>query len=131
MRTTHVGRLAAFPLIFWLVAPPVEAAGLLDGKTFVGESGEKGKAKGEAEEIVFKDGTLRSTPCDKYGFGAAPYKASKGEGGISFEAVTVSAKEGKIQWKGRISGDSLEGTFVWTKAGQADIAYWTKGTLKK
>jgi hypothetical protein len=131
MRTTHVGGLAALPLLLWLGAPPAGAAGLLDGKTFVGESGEKGKAKGEAEEIVFQDGTLRSKPCDKYGFGAAPYKATKGEAGISFEAETVSPKEGKIHWKGRINRDNLEGTFVWTKAGQADIEYWAKATLKK
>ena len=132
MRTTNVGRLAALPLLFWLVAPPVGAAGSLDGKTFVGESGVTGKDKGEPEQIVFKDGTLRSTPCDKYGFAAAPYKATKGEGGIiSFEAETVSPKEGKIRWKGRINRDNLTGTFVWTKAGQAAIEYWVKGTIKK
>lgn len=131
MRTTPVGRLAALPLLVWLGMPPVGAAERLDGQTFVGESGVNGKEKGEPEQIIFKDGTLRSTPCDKYGFGAAPYKATLGEGGIDFEAETVSPKEGKIHWKGRVNRDNLTGTFVWTKAGQADIGYWTKAKLKK
>jgi hypothetical protein len=113
------------------VRPAVAATGPLDGRTFVGESGEKGKAKGEREEIVFKGGTLHSVPCDAWGFGSAPYTATAAAGVTTFEAVTTSAKEGEIHWKGTVKGDQLEGTFVWKKKGQADIEYWTRATLKK
>jgi hypothetical protein len=42
----------------------------------------------------------------------------------------VSAKEGKNHWKGTVKGNAIEGTQVWTKAGQAPIEYWFRGTLK-
>src|SRR6185369_16037479 len=55
------------------------AAGPLDGKRFVGETGEVGKEKGEKEEFVFKDGTFDPIGCHQYGFTAAAYSAA-GEG---------------------------------------------------
>jgi hypothetical protein len=106
-------------------------SGPLDGKTFVGESGEKGQTKSEAEQIDFKGGTFHSKNCDPYGFAPAPYKATSRAGVTTFEATTTSAKEGKIVWKGTVKGDTLEGTLLWTKAGQKDIEYWVKGQLKK
>jgi hypothetical protein len=36
-----------------------------------------------------------------------------------------------MRWQGTLRGDRLEGTAVWKKAGQADIEYWVKATLKK
>ena len=121
----------ALVVLFPFAARMAAAGGPLDGRTYVGESGEKGKVKAEREEILFKDGTFRSKPCDAYGFSAAPYKASPVDGGTAFEVVTLSPKEGEIRWKGTVKGDRLEGTFVWKKKGQADIEYWTKATLKK
>ena len=43
----------------------------------------------------------------------------------------MSPKEGTIRWKGTVTGDHVEGTYVWTKAGQADIEYWLKGQALK
>jgi hypothetical protein len=43
----------------------------------------------------------------------------------------VSAKEGKMVWAGRVRGDRIEGTMVWTKEGQAPADYWFRGTLKQ
>ena len=107
------------------------ASGPLDGKTFVGESGEKGQTKSDPEQIDFKAGTFHSKACDAYAFGSAPYKATTTGGVTTFEATTTSAKEGKIVWKGTVKGDTLDGTLRWSKAGQKDIEYWVKGRLQK
>lgn len=34
-------------------------------------------------------------------------------------------------WAGRVRGDRIEGTMVWTKEGQAPADYWFRGTLKQ
>jgi hypothetical protein len=70
--------------------------GALDGKTFAGEMGETGKDKGEKDELVFKDGKFTSVACEQYGFGDAPYTTSVSGDTTTFEADTVSAKEGKM-----------------------------------
>jgi hypothetical protein len=113
----------------FLIAPA--AAAVLDGKSFVSETGEKGKPMSEKDEIAFAAGQFHSKACDPWGFAKAPYKASTKAGVTSFEAETSSPKEGKIHWTGTVKGDTLEGRYVWTKAGQAPIEYWVKGTLKK
>jgi len=103
----------------------------LDGRWFKVEVGEKGKPKAEDDEITFTAGKLHSKACDPYGFGSGAYKATVKDGVTSFEAETTSAKEGKIRWKGTVKGDLVEGLYVWTKAGQADIEYWLKGSIAK
>ena len=107
------------------------AVGPLDGRTFKVESGEKGKAKAEDDEISFAAGAFHSKACDPYGFESGPYKTTAKDGVTTFEAETSSAKEGRIRWKGTVKGDRIEGTYVWTKAGQADIEYWFKGQATK
>jgi hypothetical protein len=127
-----VGLAAALLLI--LASAPFAAAdkgGILDGKSFVGECGEKGKTTGEKEEVHFANGKFHSVACDPHGFGDGPYTATASGGAISWTAETTSEKEGKMQWKGTVKGDNLTGTFVWTKTGQAPAEYWVKGTQKK
>lgn len=105
----------------------------LDGRTFlVVEGGEKGKpAEKRKDDLIFKAGKFRSTGCDQYGFGEAPYQTRREGGAVTFEANTTSAKEDKIVWKGSVQGDAISGSYVWTKPGQKDIEYWFKGTAKK
>jgi hypothetical protein len=99
--------------------------GALDGKSLVVQSGEQGKAAGvETDRLTFKSGKLRSSACDAYGFGDGAYRAKPDGGGVSFEADTRSAKEGTIHWRGTVRGNAVDGTFVWTKPGQAPVAYW-------
>ena len=105
--------------------------GALDGKTFAGEMGETGKDKGDKDELDFRDGKFSSEACEKYGFGDAPYTTTASGDTTTFEADTVSAKEGKMHWSGTLTGDELTGTVVWTKEGQAPIEYWFKTELKK
>ena len=109
---------------------------LLDGKTFIGFNGEKGKDldPDEHEEIVFENGRFISTTCSKYNFGGAPYTAIKLDDGIQFEAVTVSPTHGKIVWMGVVYGDLAKVTFVWTKKRwywDTHREYWFEGSLKK
>ena len=101
----------------------------LDGRSFAIVTGEKGKPPTERETLIFQDGKFHSTGCDPYGFTEAVYRVKPApRGGISFEADTTSAKEGKIHWQGTVQGESVQGTFVWTKAGQPPIEYTFKST---
>ena len=120
-------------LVFSIAAPlPAPAqGGALDGKTFAGDMAEKGKAKVDKDELVFKDGKFSSVACESYGFGEAAYTTTVSGGATTFEAETVSAKEGKMKWSGTVTGDKLEGTATWYKDGQAPVEYWYKTELKK
>ena len=40
----------------------------LDGKTYFGQNGSKGKPADHDDEFIFKEGMFRSTSCDQYGF---------------------------------------------------------------
>jgi hypothetical protein len=115
----------------FLAAALALAASTLDGKTFAGQMTEKGKAQGDKDEFVFKNGMFRSTGCDSYGFTETAYTASERGGATRFEAESHSPKEGTMKWKGTVKGDAIEGTAVWSKKGQADITYLFQGTLKK
>jgi hypothetical protein len=127
----RLGIPAAVVLIILATAAVVTGTGYLDGRTFVGETGEKGKTKGEPETFVFKDGTFDPLDCHKWGFSGAPYTTKEEDGRIHFAAETKSDKEGTMSWKGAVQGDAISGTVVWTKQGQAPIEYWFKGTQKK
>jgi hypothetical protein len=136
MKWSHfrrVGALGAFVFAAWGISYPARAAGgALDGKTFVADSGEQGKkAEGPKDEITFRDGKMRSSACDPYGFGDGTYTTMDHHGAVMFRARTESAKEGVIEWSGTVRGDVLDGTYVWTKAAQKPITYWMKGTLRK
>jgi len=112
-------------------APDAKAS--LDGKSFAGESGEKGKpAMAEKDTIRFEKGQFRSVACDAYGFGDGAYTATAaGDGSVRWTAETTSPKEGRIQWQGTVNGARIEAIYVWTKAGQKPIEYWLKGTAQK
>jgi hypothetical protein len=126
-----IGVFLAAALVLAGTPPDPPAAGTLDGKTFAGETVEKGKSKGGKDEFVFKGGKFRSTACDAYGFLEASYAAAANASSTTFSAETHSPKEGTMVWKGTVSGDTIDGTAVWTKKGQADITYTFHGTLKK
>ncbi len=64
------------PLIIAVSAGPAAAAtGILDGLTYRGEIGLKGQPADGKDDIIFANGTLRSTACDAYGFGPGAYTA--------------------------------------------------------
>ena len=111
--------------------------GALDGKTFVVETGEKGKSGGDKDTLTFKDGNFRSAGCDQYGFGDGAYTSSVKGDSIQFEAVTTSPTKGKMTWKGIVTGDMIEVAYVWIDASHwykpnpKPLEKWAKGGLKK
>ncbi len=105
--------------------------GALDGKTFAGEMGEKGKEAAGKDTFIFKDGTFRSTACDAYGFDAGAYQAATDGDITTFHAQTVSPTDGTNMWMGTVMGDTIEGTFTWTKPDQTSIEHWFKGQLQQ
>ena len=137
-----VSVLSAFLIVGWGASPAVgghheSAGGVLDGKTFVIQEGEKGKeAKGE-DTLVFQDGKFRSVGCEKYGFGDAPYTTKVQGDTITFVADTTSAKKGKMHWEGTVQGDRIQVTYVWVdrshwyKPNPKPLEKWGKGELKK
>jgi hypothetical protein len=103
-------------------------AGLLDGRTFRGETGEKGKA-GEPEDFVFADGRFDPVACHAYGFAATPYTASVDGEVTTFVAEHTNDKGERMRWSGTVRGTSLEGTMVfWDAAGNASD-WWFRGSL--
>lgn len=111
--------------------------GPLDGKTFVVETGEKGKSGGDRDTLTFKDGSFRSAGCDQYGFGDGAYTSTANGDAIQFEAVTTSPTKGKMTWKGTVQGDKIEVGYVWVDASHwykpnpKPLEKWAKGELKK
>lgn len=102
--------------------------GDLDGKTFqVTVTDPQGK--GEPDTITFAAGQLDSVGCQKYGFPKAPYKVTKSGSAVTFSSEAKSAKEGMNKWEGKVEGDKIEGTLVWTKPGQAPISYKFNGKV--
>jgi hypothetical protein len=124
MKTTMMAMVMAGALATGGVA--AAKGGALDGKSFATLLGDKGKAGTEGEVLTFKDGKFHSKACDGFGFGDGAYTASSAAGVTTFDADTASAKEGKMHWHGTVRGDRVEGTYLWTKAGQAPVEGWFK-----
>ena len=106
----------------------------LDGKTFVAESGEKGKKASNKDTIVFRDGRFISEGCTPWGFGDAAYKAGIEGDGIRFHAQTVSPTHGTMLWDGLVRGDAIEATSLWTRDRwywKMKKEFWYRGQLKK
>ena len=130
--------LASLTALFMLSAAPVAAQTTpLDGKTFIAEAGEKGKAADEKNDVItFKDGKFHSSSCDQYGYGKGDYKSSLQGDAVTFEAETKSEKDGRLVWKGSIRGDLIDGSFTHYRKGgffnanPAPIEHWFKGKVK-
>lgn len=131
----------AFLLLAWGVSPAIggegSASGVLDGKTFLVEQGEKGKDAKGTDTLVFKDGKFRSVGCDKYGFGEGAYTATVEGDTIRFVADTTSEKKGKMHWEGTVREHKIDVSYVWVdrphwyKPSPKPLEKWAKGELKK
>ncbi len=108
-------------------APPALAGGLLDGRTFTGQTGEAGKDSGDAEDFVFADGTFDPLACHEWGFGAAAYTATTDGDAITFEAEHTNADGDRMRWVGRVVGDALEGTMTYWHGDDPAKEYWFRG----
>ena len=112
----------------------VAASHLLDGKEFIGPTGEKGKKVHHEDVLRFRDGKFTSSMCYEYGFTGGPYTARVEGDSIHFQAVTISPTHGKMEWQGTLNSGTLDVTYSWTKERwfwTTFREYWFKGTLKK
>ena len=106
---------------------------LLDGKKFVGPTGEKGKKIHHEDVLKFSDGKFTSSECFQYGFKGGPYSTIIEDDRIHFQAETISPTHGKMVWQGTLKGDTLDVTYSWTKERwfwTTFREYWFRGTLQ-
>jgi hypothetical protein len=103
----------------------------LDGKTFEGVFLEKGKTRGDADTLTFKDGRFHSSACDRYGYAEAPYKAVAEGDAVRFETETTSPKYGALKWTGYVRGGKLDATVFMTRDGKAPLENWVAAGLVK
>ena len=110
------------------------ASHILDGKKFIGPTGEKGKKVHHEDVLRFSDGKFTSSECFQYGFKGGPYTAIVAGDSIHFQAETISPTHGKMEWKGTLKGETLDVIYSWTKERwfwTTFREYWFKGTLKE
>jgi hypothetical protein len=96
----------------------------LDGRRFDGVFLQRGKTSGDADTITFAHGRFRSSACDRYGYGDAPYRTNAVGDAIEFETETVSARYGKLQWKGKVRGPKLDATVLMLQDGKPPVENW-------
>jgi hypothetical protein len=120
MKFPHLAAAAACAVAS---AIAVQAAPL-DGRSFEGVFIERGKTSGDADTITFKSGRFRSSACDQYGYGDAPYTATSDGETLRFEAQTTSPKYGKLLWSGSVRGAKLDATVMMERKSGAPVENW-------
>lgn len=96
----------------------------LEGRRFDGVFIQRGKTSGDADTLTFQGGRFRSSACDRYGYGDAPYRISQQGDTVVFEAETESPKYGKLIWRGTVRGDKLDATAMMPREGKSAIENW-------
>ena len=108
----------------------VLASSALDGKTFSGVVGQKGKTDTRPDDFVFQGGQFESTLCTTFGYGKGDYQAKADGAAVEFTAETTNTDGGTMQWKGTVKGNDVEGTALSMEKGRTSES-WFKGALKK
>jgi len=111
----------------------VTALNPLDGKSFIAQSGEKGKKESNKDTIVFRNGRFLSEGCSPFGFKDAAYQATVDGATIRFHAETHSPTHGTMVWDGTVKDNAIEATSIWTRERwywKIRREYWYKGQLK-
>lgn len=136
-------RIAAASLVsvaLWATECPGETASsadashLLDGKTFIAQTGEKGKKTDHLDTISFRDGRFLSEGCVKDGFEEKTFTAVTDGEAIRFRAENVSPKLGTMLWEGTVTGNVIEATSTWIRDRwywKIRREYWVRGRLKE
>jgi hypothetical protein len=146
MLISPAGRLATAAVLliaFAAAVLPVAAnPALLDGRVFIVDSGIVSKDSKETgdtvtgDTITFVDGKFQSSAYDQYGYGKSKYLAVDEGSAIAFEVDSRNDKGGKMLWKGRVSGELIEGKVQYVRpvisgeAAEPAIEHWFKGKLK-
>ncbi len=118
-------------LLIGLISCAQPASKNLDGKSFQISAWDVNHPEKQDPDIInFKNQSMDSESCHQYGFSASPYICNYKDGVYSFNSTTKSATEGEMTFVGSVKENLISGTFVWKKAGQADIHYAFQGSLK-
>ena len=131
VKTVCLSLLVVGLVALWSGTPALAVMDALDGKTFVGEMGKKGEQKGQAEDVIFTNGKMRSSMCNRFGYSDGTYTATTGKDTIAFDTQLTHPTDGMQMWKGMVKGDTLEATSTSFEPGKAPVEYWIKGQLKK
>jgi hypothetical protein len=109
----------------------------LEGKVFIADAGPKGKPADEKGDVItFAGGTFHSSMCDQWGFNKGIVAAVQQGGAIQFETETRSDSDGRLVWRGVVTGSVIEGTFVhyrkpaWYRPDPEPLEHWFKGVAK-
>jgi hypothetical protein len=94
---------------------------ILDGMSFSGPVGPKGKPTRRDDLFLFSDGSFISKNCQELGFTAAPYWVRRSGNIVHFRVELESPEHGTIVYTGQVQGNELEASFAWIK----DRWYWT------
>jgi hypothetical protein len=136
-RNWILATIPALAIVSFAAMPLQAQVAPLDGRAFVAEAGENGKAADEKNDVItFTGGKFHSSACDQYGYGKGDYRASAAGDAVSFEAETRSDKDGRLVWKGTVRGSDIEGTFVHYRKGwflnpnPEPVQHWFKGRVK-
>ena len=113
-----------------------QSAGL-EGKVFIADAGPKGKPADEKGDVItFAGGTFHSSMCDQWGFNKGIVAAVQRGDSIQFETETRSDSDGRLVWRGVVTGSVIEGTFVhyrkpaWYRPDPEPLEHWFKGVAK-
>lgn len=122
--------LTVMIVLFVITVHAQQTKNLLDGKKFTIQM-MKGGTLDSKETLVFDKGSMDPLECHQYGFTATEYEAKSAAGQYTFRVISKSDKEGTMAWQGKINGDQIDGSVVWTKEGQDPIHYTFKGIADK
>ena len=89
-------------------------------------------AKGEkpfVDQLIFEDGKVTSTACQKYGYTASAYSVEAKPALVNWKTEQTSTKQGmgKTQWSGSVQINRIEGKMIWHKADGTDLEYSFSG----
>ena len=128
MKTLTLVNLGALALA--ALVPTLSVAESLDGRSFQGVFLERGKTSGDADTLSFRDGRFRSSACDQYCYGDAPYKTTNSGDSVRFEAETMSPKYGKLFWTGSVRAGKLDATVMMERKGKSMLENWVVAAEK-
>ena len=110
----------------------VFAEGILDGKTYSGQVGEKDLPIGQAQrdDFVFNNGQFASTLCQSFGYGEGSYEAVTNGDVVLFSAKTTRSDGGTKIWSGTIRNGDIQGAIVTLESGTTTEG-WFEGKEKE
>lgn len=72
---------------------------------------------GEIDKLTFRDGSFQSDLCARRGYDKGKYTTVTKGSSTWFEAKTISPLEGALLWTGVIEGNTINGSYLYTKKG--------------